>query len=131
MKLAFHNNYKIKSFFKYKDSLPKLMTSSVVYSFKCSNCSFEYIGSSIKNLSIRIDEHLGISPRTGRALARPLQSSVRNHRDTCDCIVTKNNFDILCKSNSEQELRITESIYIKLRKPVLNIEASSYPLYIF
>ena len=46
MKLAFFfNNYKIKSYFKHKESLPTAMKSMVVYSFTCAKCSLAYIGS--------------------------------------------------------------------------------------
>ena len=129
-RLAVFNNYKIKTFFKCKESLPKLMRSSVVYCFKCSGCSSEYIGSTKGSLSFRVDSHLGISSRTRRPLVRPSQSSIRNHLEDCNTNVNADHFDILCTSNSEQELRILESILIKFKKPSLNIDNSAFPLYI-
>ena len=131
LNLIFFNNYKIKSFFKYKDNLPKSLCSSLVYSFKCSNCQFEYIGSTQRTLKLRADEHKGISSRTGRHLSRPLSSSIRDHTNMCQSIIEVNDFRVLYNSKYEQELRFAESILIKIRKPSLNQDGSSAPLALF
>ena len=79
LKTIFFNNHKIKSYFKHKESLPVTMRSMVVYCFTCAKCSLAYVGSTKKMLSLRVDEHRGISSRTGRPLTRPASSSVRDH----------------------------------------------------
>ena len=132
LKLAIYNNYKIKSFFRCKEQLPINLCSSIVYLFSCPNCSLGYIGSSMKNLCLRVDQHKGVSTRTEQPLVRPPQSSVREHcHNTCHCNFNIKNFKIIAKASFEQELRITESILIKLKRPSLNIDGSAYPLYIF
>ena len=131
LKLACYNNHKLKSYFHVKETLPVALQSSLVYCFKCSNCLLEYIGSTKKNLCLRVDEHRGHSSRTSRPLVRPLHSSIRAHSELCNTSVKLENFEILFKSNTEQELRISESIYIKLRKPALNSEGGAHPLYVF
>ena len=132
LKLAFFNNHKIKSYFKHKDSLPTAMRSLVVYCFTCAKCSLAYIGSTRKMLSLRVDEHRGFSSRTGRPLQKPTFSSVREHcMNVCETPFNLADFKILASCQTDTELRITESLLIKMKKPVLNIDNSSFNLKIF
>ena len=130
--LAFRNNYRISSFFKIKEQLPVSLCSSTVYLFTCSKCSLEYVGSSIKNLTLRVDEHRAVSSRTHLPLVRPLNSSIRLHcHEQCNIQFSIKDFKILTTAGNNEELRIAESIYIKLRKPSLNRDSASFPLHIF
>ena len=131
LRLAVYNNFKIKSYFRCKEELPSGLRSSIVYQFTCSKCNLEYIGSSIKNLSFRIDQHRAVSSRTATPLVRPLYSAIREHcEEICSIPVDKKDFRILATSRNELELRVLESILIRLKKPSLNLDGSSYPLYI-
>ena len=57
------NNLNIGSFFNYKDNLPLCAQTSVVYEYKCSQCSDAmYIGSTYRTLHTRMSEHKGIKP---------------------------------------------------------------------
>ena len=130
--LVFFNNFKIRSFFKYKDSLPRALKSLVIYHFTCPKCSLGYIGSTKKNLLLRVKEHQGISARTERHLVSPPMSSIRNHcQDICKVRFDINHFEILASCSSELELRVKESIFIHLKKPELNIEGSAFNLCIY
>ena len=132
LRLAFYNDHKIRTYFKIKESLPVAMRSSVVYIFTCAKCSLAYIGSTKKMLTLRVDEHRGISSRTGRQLQKPLFSSIREHcQATCDTNFEVKDFKILAKCKTEQELRIAESIFIRIKKPNLNLENSSINLNVF
>ena len=127
--LVFYNNYKIKNFCNHKDRLDPKNTSMVVYKFTCPSCQLVYVGSTIKTLEQRVFEHLGTSYRTGRALLKPVQSSIRLHcHSTCKCNFNTTNFEILYKGNYQDEIRIAESLLIKQLKPTLNAESSSIPL---
>ena len=129
---VFYNNFKIRSFFRIKDSLPRALKSLVVYRFTCPKCSLGYIGSTKKSLSLRVKEHQGISARTNRHLVSPLSSSIRNHcHNNCNTNFNLSNFEIISQCNTETELRIRESILIKTEGPELNIEGSSFNLNIF
>ena len=131
-KFAIYNNFKINSFFKNKDKLPDGLCMSTVYLFQCPCCQHGYIGSSLTNLSLRVDQHRGVSSRTKRSLERPTNSSVRNHcENSCNVNFSLNDFTILSRVSSNLELRIQESIFIKIKKPRLNIDSSAHPLYIF
>ena len=129
---VFYSNFKIKSFFKIKESLPRALKSLVVYRFTCPKCSLGYIGSTKKSLSLRVKEHHSISARTNRHLVSPLSSSIQHHcHNNCNVNFNLSNFEIISQCNNETELRIRESIFIKTHNPELNVEGSSFNLNIF
>ena len=66
IRFVFRFSTRISSFFPFKDKVPKLMRSGVVYLFKCRCCSASYVGQTMRHLHTRISEHLGISPITGK-----------------------------------------------------------------
>ena len=75
-------------------------------------------------------EHKGLSTRTGRPLAQPPQSAIRQHSQQC-CgggPIPKDNFSILASINNSTDLRIFESLYIHKSKPALNETSSAFPL---
>ena len=51
---------RVKSFFTFKDKLPKILLSGLVYKYKCGACNATYYGKTIRYFKIRICEHLGI-----------------------------------------------------------------------
>ena len=126
------NNLSIGSFFKCKDQLPKSLRSCVIYKYSCpqSNCGSEYIGSTIRTLGTRANEHRGTSIRTGRPLSKPSQSSIRDHCVQCAGDVSLDCFKIIGQLRGclDYELRLSESIFIHCQKPKLNDMNSAFPL---
>jgi hypothetical protein len=122
------NNFRIGSFFHYKDKLPPACRSSLVYSYRCARCASQYVGMTARTLRTRVFEHAGSSCRTGTLLAHPPHSSVRQHAEQCNTRVALDNFTILSSTNFKNDLRILESLYIYKLKPSLNQTNSSYPL---
>ncbi len=115
------NSFKIGSFFRYKDKLPKGMLSSVIYKFCCAQCKRAlYIGSTKRSLKARTDQHAGRSFQTGFHLSKPDQSHIRDHKDRCGISVNLANFEILSFANNYIELRILESLHINTDEPNLN-----------
>ena len=64
LNVIFENSLSIGSFFRYKDIIPKLVRSYVVYKYSCAQCSATYVGESTRHLQTRICEHENISHRT-------------------------------------------------------------------
>ena len=124
------NNFKISSFFKYKDPLPVLMRSSLVYQYSCAQCASAYVGMTSRNFYTRLAEHRGRSYRTGNILAHPPHSAVRIHAEQCNVPVSNSDFRVLASTTGVSDLRILESLYIFKQKPSLNAAFSSYPLQI-
>ena len=122
------NNFKISSFFGYKDKLSPGMQSSLIYKFGCVQCTSTYIGMTNRRLLMRVAEHAGRSFRTGNVLSQPAHSAVRCHAQCCGCPVTIDNFNIIDHSSNSFDLRILESLHIFKQKPKLNNSLSSFPL---
>ena len=125
---VFFNNFSIKGLLSHKEKLPDGLCSGVCYNYTCDACSATYIGSTIKCLKTRADEHFGRSSRTGNLLVRPLQSKVREHIFSCNSVLSLDDFKILSSFNDHIQLRIAESLEIHFRKPNINGDLSSFPL---
>ena len=132
-KIVLTNDYNIGSLFHFKDKFNDLLSARIIYKFQCPICkNGQYIGSTIRNLYIRISEHCGVSFRTERPLSRPNFSAVRSHCEEIHGMQPKpENFSIIKKVNDEINLRIVESMLIKKFKPSLNNMLSCHPLYVF
>ena len=124
------NNFKIGSFFHYKDRLPKDLRASLIYKFSCVRCASEYIGSTTRALCVRVAEHAGRSHSTTHLLISPPYSSIREHASACDSPVSLDNFFILGSCKNVFDLRILESLYIFKLKPSLNNMQSAHPLFL-
>ena len=125
------NKFTISSFFKYKDTLPLMSRSSVVYKYVCSQCEAEYVGVTSRALHMRVAKHRGRSFRTNNILANPSHSSIRAHCEgTCNTRVSSSGFSILDSAPDFVSLRILESLHIFKLNPSINDTNSSFPLYI-
>ena len=111
LKIVFVNDYKISSFFRFKDKVPFLLSSNIIYEYKGECCqTSHYIGSTKRNLHHRIAEHTGISSRTGRPFTYPKFSAIRQHAEEIhNDRPNPDNFKILLSAKSELELHILES----------------------
>ena len=130
-KFVFKNPLTIGSLFSFKDSLPELMRSSVIYKFHCPKCNFgSYIGCTKRLLKVRIDSHMGVSHRTGSVLKTKDFSPIRSHCNSCKHKMSYSDFNIVAQTPNPQHLPILESLYIKQHSPALNYQTTSVPLYI-
>ena len=128
IRFVFRSSTRISSFFPFKDIVPKLMRSGVVYLFKCRCCSASYVGQTTRHLHTRISEHLGISPITGKLLSSPVMSSISSHLNSTGHSANFDDFEILSSCSDTCELMIHESLLISKLKPSLNVQGSSIPL---
>ena len=127
-KFIFTNNYTLKSLFPYKDPISPLLISNIVYEYTCPTCKCRYIGESRRNLTLRIAEHLGVSPRTYRPLSTPSHSSIRTHSLETQHAFSKHDFKILIKAQNTSDIKLLESLFIKHTNPELNNQITSCPL---
>ena len=126
--LVFVNDFKIGSFFRFKDTLPKSVRSGLIYEFSCAQCASRYVGSTNRNLYMRAAEHAGKSFRTQAILSQPPSSAIRPHSQACNSEISIDQFKILDFNSDFTDLRILESLYIYNTKPVLNSTESAFPL---
>ena len=64
LKIAFTSPVRVKSFFTFKDKLPKMLLSGLVYQYKCGGCNATNYGKTKHHFKVRIWEHLVISHLT-------------------------------------------------------------------
>ena len=119
-KFIFVNRNTIGSLFRVKDPLPTSLCSNVVYCFRCPDCMSRYLGSTTRNLKIRIAEHMGVSFRTGTQITNPSFSKIREHSLACNHSISEENFSIKYRAKYTSDLRIAESLMIMKEKPDLN-----------
>ena len=116
--------------FRFKDHIPKELTSGVVYKFQCGLCNESYYGECARHLNVRIGEHIGISPLT-RKKVKPKGSAVRDHLLLCNHSPSFENLSVLTKENKKFLLELRESLLIMRDKSSLNRNIRSAPLYLF
>ena len=90
--------------------------SNVVYKYTClCDTNLTYIGKTKRHLAVRSLEHLLYESE------KP-ESEVKSHIRDCDVCKasTLDNFDIMQKCNSDQEVKINEAFFISRQNPRLN-----------
>ena len=130
-RFIFINKNTIGSLFKFKDSIPTHLCSKVVYCFCCPDCKSRYVGSTFRNLKIRIAEHRGVSYRTNTQITHPSFSRIREHALSCNHKINEQDFSIMFRASCNSDLRIAESLFIMKDKPELNSTELATRLLIF
>ena len=130
-RFIFTNKNTIGSLFKFKDAVPTSLCSKIVYCFSCPDCKSRYIGSTFRNLKIRISEHLGVSYRTNAQITHPSFSKIREHALSCKHTISEQDFNIKFRAQCNSDLRIAESLFIIKDKPELNGTEVATKLLIF
>ena len=86
-------------------------------------------GETYRHLRVRVGEHSGVSPLTGKKSKCKKSTAVKDHMLFCDHIVSIDVFKILATSNSD--FKVKESLLISRDEPILNKNETSLPLYLF
>ena len=82
-------------------------------------------------MKVRISEHQGVSPRTGKHLKGTLSTSVRDHMLDCNHVVAWDDFKVLGRKSNHWLLENKESLFIKRDTPSLNENIYSQELFLF
>ena len=82
-------------------------------------------------MKVRISEHQGVSPRTGKRVKGMLSTSVRDHMLNCDHTVAWEDFSIIGRASSHYLLETKEGLSIKQDNPSLNRNNYSQELFLF
>ena len=130
LRILFKSQNKLAKAFRFKNRIPKELTSGAVYKFQCELCKESYYGEYVRHLNVRIGEHIGISLLT-RKKVKPKGSAVSDHLLLCNHSPSFENFSVLTKENKKFLLELKESLLIMRDKPSLNRSIRSAPLYLF
>ena len=68
IQIVFQTKCEVTDIFTFKDKIPVFLSSGIVHKFKCSDCSDIYFGKTKRYFKVRMCEHLGISPFTGKTV---------------------------------------------------------------
>ena len=134
LEVIHQTTYRMGNLFRFKDCLPKSLTTDFVYHFKCGSCAASYAERCYRHQSVRFCEHAGISPRTGNPLKPTLvnASAVKHHSLTNQHRVDPDrDFRILSRGGKCENLDIKKSIMINRLRPTLNDNVASVPLYLY
>ena len=130
LQIVFKSQNKLAKAFRFKDRIPKELTSGVVYKFQCGLCNESYYCECARHLNVRIGEHIRISPLTQKKVKHK-GSAVNDHWLLCNYFPSFENFSVLTKENKKFLLELKESLLIMRDKPSLNRNIRSAPLYLF
>ena len=106
LRVVFSTPKRLSHSFPFKDSIPTLLRSSVVYCYKCPSCSAQYYGKTSRNLAIGCREHIGIT-KTGYKINNN-SSAVYNHSSTTGHPVSLEDFRIISSTNNSIDLILRE-----------------------
>ena len=119
------------TFFPFKDRVPLMLRSLVVYKYTCASCNASYIGKTKHHLHTRVSQHLGISPRTNNPVASPVFSAIRTHSEETGHPIIRDNFKVLSNGRSDRDVSIRESLLILRDNPLLNRHIPVSKIYLF
>ena len=114
IKLVF-TPYKIKNLFCFKDQIPDLSKSMVVYQFSCAGCNSRYIGETSRQLTTRIKEHTTSDKNSN--IYKHLHASPSCHNQ-----FSQSCFKIIDSAHSTFSLKIKEALHINKLNPDLNVK---------
>ena len=100
--------------------MPYCLRYNVVYEFSCVRYNATYYGETCRHLSVRVGEHLGVSPLTGKKSKSKKSTAVKDHMLFCDQIVSIDEFKILATSDSDFHVKVKESLLISHDEPIIN-----------
>ena len=84
LRVIFQTNNRFRNYFRFKDSVHETLRSNLIYKFLCGSCTASCIGKTYRHFKVRVSEHQGVPPRTGKPDKGTLSTSVRDHMLACD-----------------------------------------------
>ena len=131
VQFVFQTKCKISNFFTFKDKIPLVLRSGIVYKFQCGSCNATYYGKTKRHFKVRMCEHLGISALTGKRVKGDDDSAIKEHLLFCNHKPDFEDFSILATNNNDFKVTLMESLLINRDHPPLNKNKQSLPLELF
>ena len=131
VQFVFQTKCKISNFFTFKDKIPSVLRSGIVYKFQYSSCNATYYGKSKRHFKIRMCEHLGFSALTGKRIKGDDDSAIKEDLLFCNHTPDFEDFSILATNKNVFKVTLMESLLINRDHPPLNKNNQSLPLELF
>ena len=100
LRVVFQTNYRLRDYFRFKESVPETLQSNLSYKFLCGSCTASYIGKTYRHIKVRVSEHHGVFRRTGKPVKGTSFISVRDNMLVCDHKVVHEDFKFLGNESS-------------------------------
>ena len=124
--LFFQTKCKISNFFTFKDKIPSVLRSGIVYKLQCGSCNATYYGKAKRHFEVRMCEHLGISALisalfcTGKRVKGDDDSAIKEHLLFCNHTPDFEDFLILATNNNDFKITLMERLLINRDHPSLH-----------
>ena len=131
LRVIFQTNNRLKNNYHFKDSVPEILWSNLIYKFSFGSCTASYIGNTYRHFKVRVSEQQGVSPRTSKPVKGTLSTPVRDRMLVCDHKVVHEDFKFLSNESNRYLLELKESLFVKRDKPSRNKNLYSQELLLF
>ena len=113
VRIVFKTSNRLRNYFSFKDVVPEPLRSCQIYNFTCGSCNASYTGKTFRVMKVRVSEHQGVSPLTGKHLKGTLSTSVIDQMLDCNHMIAWDDFKVLGRESNHWLLKIKESLFIK------------------
>ena len=101
LRVVFKSQNKLCNNFRFKDPVPQILTSGVVYEFQSGLCNKSYYGKCVRYLAVRSGEDIGISPLNSKRVQPGKDSVVCYRLLNCNYSPTFADFSVPCHPTLE------------------------------
>ena len=112
IRFVFQTKRKISNLFTFKDRIPSLLRSGIVYQFQCGGSNTTYYGKAKHHFKVRMCEQLGMSALTEKRIKGNNGSTIKEHLLFCNHSPHFENILILTTNNNDFKVTLMESLLI-------------------
>ena len=131
LQVIFKSKNKLCNNFRFKDPVPHIFASDVVYKFQCGLCKEFCYRKCVRYLGVRSGWHIGISPSTNKRVQPRKDSVVCHHLLNCSSSPTFEDSSVLCHESKKYLLELKEKLLIIRHRPSINRKVRLAPLHLF
>ena len=123
VQFAFQTNWKISNFFTYKEKIPSIVRSGIIYKFQWGSYNATYYSKTKRHFKVRMCEPFGISALT--------QKRVKGDDDSANHTPNFEDFSVLATNSNDFKVTLMESLLINRDHLPLNKDKQFLPLELF
>ena len=102
LQIVFKIKNNLSDAFRFKDHIPKELTSGVIYKFQCRFCNQSYYGECVRHLNVRAVEHIAISLLMKKKV-KPKGSAINVHLCLCNLPQSFDSFQMINKEKGQSQ----------------------------
>ena len=131
IQFIFQTKCKISNCFIFKDKIPSLLHSGIVYKFQCGSCNATYYSKTKRHFKVTMCEQLRISALTRKVVKGDDDSSIKEHILFCYDTPDFEDLSILATNKNDFKVTLMDSLLINKDHPPLNKNKQSLPSELF